>query len=150
MNIKFLVSYAIGGLLLVACASREAPTDGREDYPGAALGMPPVAAGYVRYVSQPLAVAPGEDVMWNEWVAAPQDTDRDVIDVSGRQSRGGHHALLVSSTDVQQVGFSRAWVETDMLNSRTVAGTGGDGKDTKILPPGATFRLKKGAGLQIQ
>jgi len=150
MNIRFLASCLIGGLLVGGCASKDAGEDPHEDYPGAALGMPPVAAGYVRYVSQPVAVPPGKDVMWNEWITAPQDEDMDVIDVSGVQSRGGHHALLVSTTDAQPVGFTRAWEDTDMLSSRTVAGTGGDGKDTKTLPPGATFRIKKGAALQIQ
>jgi hypothetical protein len=140
----------VGGFLLAGCGSDGAGDAAHEAYPGADLGMPPVAAGYVRYVSEPISVGPGEDVIWNEWITPPQDQDMDVIDVLGRQSRGGHHALLVSTTDVQALGFSREWRETDMLNSRTVAGTGGDGKDTKVLPPGATFRIKQGAALQIQ
>lgn len=143
---RFWAFCLVADALSLGCAAHET----RDDYPGAELGMPPVAEGYVRYVSQPLTVGPGQDVMWNEWVSAPQDRDMDVIDVSGRQSRGGHHALLVSTTDVQPVGFSREWQDTDMLNTRTVAGIGGDGKDTKSLPPGATFRIKKGAALQIQ
>lgn len=147
---RCLVAGLLSGLVLGGCASEDAAENGSEEYPGAALGMPPVAAGYVRYVSHPLTVAPGEDVMWNEWITAPQDQDMDVVDVLGRQSRGGHHALLVSTTDAEPVGFSREWKDTDMFNSRTVAGTGGDGKDTKTLPPGATFRIKKGAALQIQ
>jgi len=135
------------GLPLGGCASTDSNEGISEEYAGAELGMPPVAAGYVRYVSDPLTVPPGKDVMWNQWIAAPQDEDMDVIDVSGVQSRGGHHALLVSTTDVQAVGFSREWKDTDMLNSRTVAGSGGN---QKTLPPGATFRIKKGSALQIQ
>jgi hypothetical protein len=101
-------------------------------------------------VTQPVAVAAGEDVMWAEWVASPLDSDRDVIDVTGLQSKGGHHALLYATTNVQSVGTSRVWQDADQLTARTAGGIGGEGNDAIQLPPGVVFRIPKGSALMIQ
>jgi hypothetical protein len=119
-------------------------------YPGADLGLLPVAADFVRYETQPVAVNAGEDVIWTEWVAPQLETDMDVLAVTGLQSKGGHHALLYATTNMQPVGTSRAWQEADQLTAQTVGGIGGEGDDAVQLPAGVVFRIQKGRALMIQ
>jgi hypothetical protein len=122
----------------------------QRDYPGADLGLPAVAPGFVRYETQPVAVGAGEDGMWAEWVAPPLESDMDVVEVTGLQSKGGHHALLYATTNIQPVGTSRTWQDGDQLTSRTAGGIGGEGDDAIQLPPGVVFRIPKGSALLIQ
>src|SRR5579864_6321036 len=110
----------MAALLLVSCGGTGTSTashgplgnsgaTGQGDYPGADVGLPPVAPDFVRYETQPVAVGAGDDVIWAEWVAPPLESDMDVVEVTGLQSKGGHHALLYASTNIQPVGTSRAW-----------------------------------------
>jgi hypothetical protein len=118
--------------------------------PGVELGLPPPVTGAVRYQTTPITVPPGQDVMWSEWIAPPLDDDRDVISISGAQSKGGHHALLVTTTDLQPVGTSRQWLEADQLTMRTLGAIGAEGGNVFELPPGVVTRAKKGGELMIQ
>lgn len=64
---SFLASCSAG-------ASRAGGGGGAEaSYLGADLGLPPVAAGFVRYETSPLTVAPGQSNIWAQWVA-PRST----------------------------------------------------------------------------
>jgi hypothetical protein len=125
-------------------AAQDAP------YPGADLGMPPVAAGFVRYETRPVKVAPGENIMWAEWVAPPLESDMDAVAVLGLQSKSGHHANLYATSDAQPVGTGRAWRETDQLTGKSLGGIGGEGGSAIELPPGVVFRVTKGNALMIQ
>jgi hypothetical protein len=109
-----------------------------------------VAAGFVRYETHAVTVPAGQDVMWEEWVAPPLDSDKDVVAVTGKQSNGGHHAILFGMTNSQPVGTSSAWQEADQLSSRTLGGIGGEGNDAVQLPAGVVFRVAKGSALMIQ
>jgi hypothetical protein len=120
------------------------------DYPGKDLGLPPVADGFVRYETQPVMVAPEQDVMWEEWVAPPLASDMDAVDVTGAQSKGGHHANLYATTDVKPVGTNHAFQQADQLTQRTLGGVGGEGNSAIELPPGVVFRVSKGSALLIQ
>jgi hypothetical protein len=120
------------------------------NYPGADLGLLPVAPGFVRYETQPLTVPPGQDIMWEEWVAPPLESDMDAVEVRGAQTKGGHHANLFATTDLQPVGTGRAWQDADQLASRTLGGTGGEADSALKLPPGVVFRVLKGSALMIQ
>src|SRR6185437_1611648 len=55
----------------------DAAAEAAGNYPGADIGLAPVASGYVRYMTTPLMVAPGQDVFWEEWVAPPLTEDTD-------------------------------------------------------------------------
>jgi hypothetical protein len=128
-----------GSLLVVACGSE--PVDLESDEP-----LP----GYTRFTVPSIWVEPGESGLWATWVAAPQDRALDIVDVQGTQSKGGHHALLYSTIDVQDVGMTRAWEESDQLTSRFIGGIGGEGAEATKLPAGVVFRVPAGSALLIQ
>lgn len=140
--------------LLLGCSGSgtddRSDADNRGGYSGAELGLPPVKDGFVRYVTKPIAVEPGRDVMWDEWVAPPLDIDMDVIKVTGMQSGGGHHAILYGTTDLQPLGTVRQWQDADQLTTKTLGGVGAEGDGIDALPPGVVFRAKKGSALMIQ
>jgi hypothetical protein len=129
-------------------AEVRADAQGMTDAPD--LGLPPVAPGFVRYRTHPVTVASGQNIMWAEWVGAPLESDMDAVLVTGLQSRGGHHANLYATTDVQPVGEGRAWRETDQLSGKNLGGIGGEGGSAIELPPGVVFRVAKGSALMIQ
>jgi hypothetical protein len=115
---------------------------------GAANGGPP--AGYVRFTSTEVAVAPGTSDQWFQWVQAPLDHDVDIAEIQGRQGPGGHHAVLYSTTDIQPVGTLRPWQDANIVTSHFLGGIGGDGGSALQLPAGAVFRLHAGQALAIQ
>jgi hypothetical protein len=131
-------------------AEVRADAQGTTDAPATDLGLPPVAPGFVRYPTHPVTVAPGENIMWAEWVGPPLESDMDVVAVTGLQSKSGHHANLYATTDVQPVGPGRAWRETDQLAGKNLGGIGGEGGSAIELPPGVVFRVAKGSALMIQ
>jgi len=114
------------------------------------LVMDPPAPGYQRLIPEPIEVAAGESNDWAQWVGGPLDQDYDVVDITGTQSRGGHHALLYSTTERQPEGFTRLWKDADQLTTRLMGGVGGEGGAKVVLPPGVVFRVKKGSYLLMQ
>lgn len=112
--------------------------------------MPPLEAGYERFVTEPIEVAVGESHDWAQWVGGPLDQDYDVVNISGGQSEGGHHALLYATTEAQEPGFTRLWLDRDQLTTRMMGGVGGEGGAGVSLPPGVVFRVKAGSYLMIQ
>jgi hypothetical protein len=135
---------------LAGCGGHGSGGGPAASYPGADLGLAPVAAGFVRYETHAASVGAEQDVMLSEWVAPPLESDMDVLAVTGLQSKGGHHALLYATTDVKPVGTSRPWQDADQLSARTVGGIGGEGNDAIELPAGVVFRVPKGSALMIQ
>jgi Copper type II ascorbate-dependent monooxygenase, C-terminal domain len=114
------------------------------------LAMQPPAPGYQRFVPEPIEVAAGESNDWAQWVGGPLDKDYDVVDITGTQSRGGHHALLYATNEAQPAGFTRLWHDADQLTTRLMGGVGGEGGAKVVLPPGIVFRVKKGSHLLMQ
>jgi hypothetical protein len=151
------VTIALFGSALAGCSGSGdgaggggSSTASHSSYPGQDLGLPPVAAGYIRYETSPVVVPPGQTGMWAQWVAPPIDGDLDVIDVTGTQSTGGHHAILFATTSVQPVGETRPWQDADQLSTRLVGGVGGEGTAAIKLPAGVVFRIAKGSALMMQ
>lgn len=120
-----------------ACVSDGEPEDG-----------PP--EGYVRFRTAPIEVGPGESGLWIQWVAPPMDQDMDIVDIQGTQSAGGHHAVLMSTGEAQEVGFTRDWENADQLSIHLYGGVGGPDGDAINLPDGVMFRVPAGMALAIQ
>jgi hypothetical protein len=110
---------------------------------------PPAApAGFTRYVLPAVPqIKPGSDVIVCQWLAAPQDTDVDVVNVTGMQTRGGHHVVLYATMDVEPVGTTRPCSERDTTKLRFLGAIGGEGTAQLHLPAGFVFRLAKGQAL---
>lgn len=116
----------------------------------APFNPPPVAAGYQRFVPSPLDVPAGSSEDWAQWVGGPLDQDYDVIDITGAQSVGGHHALVYATADANPPGFTRVWQDADQLTTRLMGGIGGEGGASAHLPPGVVFRVQKGSYIVLQ
>jgi hypothetical protein len=112
--------------------------------------VPPLAAGYQRFETSPIDVPVGASDDWAQWVGGPFDQDYDVIDITGQQSVGGHHALVYAATEAQLPGFTRLWKDEDQLTTRMMGGVGGEGGAKVNLPPGIVFRAKKGSYILVQ
>lgn len=114
---------------------------------------PALQEGFSRFVSPPLrSLKPGTDEEYCQWVALPADDDRDVLSLIGMQSRGGHHAVLYSSTNTREkVGETHVCTEDDMVTFSFLGAIGGEGMATDLvgLPQGLNFRLRKGLALVI-
>lgn len=148
--------------LLVACGESsgtqelsESAIDSGESMPESADAFgesTPVPDGYTRYYSTVQTLGPGESTMLVEWVAPAFDEDMDVLDVSGGQTNGGHHALLYATAVIEEVGTVRPLDTEDQLVARSFGGPGGEGMDLRLLdlPEDYAFRLRKGEGLYIQ
>lgn len=116
--------------------------------PASSLPLPALEDGYKRFVAPPVPVPAGTTDDWIQWVAGPMDQDYDVISLKGAQSKGGHHALMLSIGEGNEPGFTRKYSERDQLTSSSVGGIGAEGN--VAIPEGVVFRLKKGRYLAIQ
>src|SRR5262245_13620181 len=114
---------------------------------------PEVAAGYTRYLTPPTrGIAPGDDIEICQWVEGPSDQARDVLAITGLQSRTGHHAVLYATSATQYaVGESRICTEQDTLAISFVGAIGGEGTAASAaqLPEGLFFRVPAGQALMI-
>jgi hypothetical protein len=112
---------------------------------------PPAApAGYTRFVTSPVPnIAPGDDIEMCQWLAPAATTAQDVLDFTGAQSRGGHHAVLYATTETDfAVGESHVCTTADMLSISFVGAIGGEGNSgISKLPDGLFFRLPVGEAL---
>jgi hypothetical protein len=108
---------------------------------------PPVPEGYTRYLTPPIDLLPGEEVLVNQWIAGAVGADMDVIDVRGGQSRPGHHVVLYATTDVEPAGTTRPLNAEDQLHMRVIGAIGGEGAEAYKLPDGVVFRMEKGRGV---
>jgi hypothetical protein len=124
--------------------------DAEASSPSAEFNPPPVADGYQRFETTPVEVLARSSEDWAQWVGGPLDQDYDVLDITGQQSEGGHHALLYASPDGNPAGFTRLWKDEDQLSTRLMGGIGGEGGASAQLPPGVVFRVQKGSYLVAQ
>lgn len=110
----------------------------------------PLAPGYQRFEAAPVDVPSGTSTDWAQWVGGPLDQDYDVLDITGSQSIGGHHAILYATIEAQPSGFTRLWKDEDQTTTRIMGGVGGEGGANVKLPQGVVFRVKKGSYLLLQ
>jgi hypothetical protein len=130
-------------LTLAACSA---------DSSGYVVGFspPPATAGHIRMIAPPvLDIAPGNDVTYCQWVADPSDVSRQIQNVEGYQSRGGHHLVLYATTVHEPVGTSRICTDEDMLSITFVGAIGGEGTSGAAakLPAGLAFEVPPGMAL---
>jgi hypothetical protein len=128
----------------------DAGSGGRGNYPGASIGMAPVAPGYVRFMTTPMTLAPQQDILWEEWVSPPLTEDQDIIETTGMQSIGGHHANLYADSNVQPVGTNKKFEQVDQLTQSSCGGIGKEVGSQINLPAGVVWRAVKGRALLIQ
>jgi len=133
------------GLSLVGCAS-----DSSQSYI-AGFSPPPVPAGYERFVTPVVEnIQPGDNVEYCQWIAAPQDTRRDVLAFTGAQSKTGHHTVLFATTETNfAVGESHECTTDDMISVSFIGGVGGEGagESSNALPDGVYFSVPPGQAL---
>jgi len=98
----------------------------------------------------PTALAAGENVQTGEWVAEPTDRDLDVLQISGFQSLGGHHATLVATPHHEPLGTIKPWSMTENLMGRILIGVNGSDENAVGLPEGYVFRIPAGSSLVVQ
>jgi hypothetical protein len=113
-------------------------------------GFTPPAAGdgYTRFVTPTITeIKPGDNVMYCEWIEAPQDADRQIVDTRGFQSLGGHHVALYATSAIEEVGTSRPCTTRDMLTVTFVGAVGSEGVSAAKLPDGMAFTVPKGFAL---
>lgn len=134
--------HAIWILAIAACSASGQYVDG--------FSPPPPTSGHTRLIAPPvLGIAPGADQTYCQWLAEPSDVDRQIVDMQGYQSHGGHHMVLYATTVVEPVGTSRLCTDQDMLAITFVGAVGGEGTDaaTAKLPGGFAFGVPKGLAL---
>jgi len=135
------------GTVLVGCG-----TDSGPQYV-ANFNPSQVTPGYTRFLTPMMkGIAPGDNVEYCQWVAGPAATAQDVIDISGMQSRTGHHAILYATSETQfAVGESHICTEQDMLALTFIGAIGGEGTASSAshLPDGLYFRLPVDRALMI-
>lgn len=132
-----------------AASKPDEPADEGEAL-AAELGLGPVAEGYDRYTTPAVELGMGESREWMQWLTGPLDQDYDVIDVTGEQGIGGHHALIYATNMPGEPGFTRFYEEEDQLKMRLMGGIGGEGGASVELPPGVVFRVTKGSYIVAQ
>jgi hypothetical protein len=94
-------------------------------------------------------IAPGNDVTFCQWMAEPSEVRRQIANVEGYQSHGGHHLILYATTVHEAVGTSRACTDEDMLSITFVGAVGGEGTSGPgvKLPEGLAFEVPPGMSL---
>lgn len=114
------------------------------------LGAGPPLPGFERYYSTPMMVMPGDSKDFLQWIAGPLDQDYDVLRITGRQGVGGHHAMVYSINEAQEIGYSRLYTEEDQGRTRLMGGANSEGGAAANLPEGVAFRVKAGSYVTIQ
>jgi hypothetical protein len=134
--------YVIGIFVLAACSTDDALVAG--------FTPPPAPAGYTRMVAPAVHdIQPGDDLNNCQWLADPSDDDRQVVDMKGFQSLGGHHFTLYATKIHEKVGTTRICTQEDMLAITFLGAVGGEGNGSNVvhLPDGLAFDLPKGTSL---
>jgi hypothetical protein len=113
-------------------------------------GFPARVPGYTRIVAPVVAdLQPGDDRMECQYVLAPFDRDMDVLDVTGYQSKYGHHVVAYATPSDVPIGTSRHCEGEDNLARAFLGGVGGEAGGAVNLPKGVAFRLAKGSGIML-
>lgn len=148
MTTRQLVLSALSALWIAALATLASCTESPGISYIAGFKPPQVAKGYTRYVTPTIQqLDPGDDLMFCQWIAAPSDVDRQVVDTKGFQSLGGHHVALYATSEIEDVGTSRLCTTRDMLTVNFVGAVGAEGVSSVALPDGFAFNVPKGMAL---
>ena len=138
------------GVLAIGCGTSN--QDPGPDYV-AGFDPGPVPDGYTRFLTPIVPnLAPGANIEYCQWVAAASDSTQDVLDLVGKQSLTGHHAILYATTNTSfPVGESHECTVADMIPLSFVGAIGGEGNASAshYLPEGLYFRLPPGQALMI-
>ena len=142
-----------------ACASTDDDPDPGADKPAkrvtkeqSSADRDPTAVkpGYTRIVAPVVEqLEPGDDVTRCQYIMAPTDQDMDVLDVTGYQSRGWHHAVAYATQIQAPIGTSRPCEQEDNLLGGFLGGIGGEASAGVKLPEGVAFRLPKGSAILL-
>jgi Copper type II ascorbate-dependent monooxygenase, C-terminal domain len=133
-------------ICLVAVLASCAASNDASYIPGFA---PPAAAqGYTRFVTPTVdQVQPGANEMFCQWIEAPREVDRQIVDTLGFQSLGGHQVARYATSAIEEVGTSRPCTTRDMLTVTFVGAVGAEGTSSAKLPDGMAFTVPKGFAL---
>lgn len=123
---------------------------------------PALEAGFTRLQPDGLkGIEPGQDVTHCQYAMAPVDHDVDIVDVTGGQSKYGHHivAFSYSPPDGQAVGdevncamgseFTSGVTSAAAAGGAFLGGAGPIQGRVASLPAGVGFRLPKGQGVLL-
>lgn len=111
---------------------------------------PALKEGMTRIELPPIPnIQPGQEAMWCQWVRAPLDRDIDVLEATGAQGVGGHHAILYATTSNAPIGTTRECTDEDLTTVRYLGAIGGEGAttDNAALPEGLVYRIPAGLAL---
>jgi hypothetical protein len=94
-------------------------------------------------------IAPGKDITYCQWMADASDVTRQIANVEGYQSHGGHHLVLYATAVHEPVGTSRICTDQDMVSITFVGAVGGEGTSGPgaKLPAGLAFEVPPGMAL---
>ena len=120
----------------------------------AGFNPPAEQPGFTRFVPPTIeGIQPGDNLEYCQWLAAPSNEDRDVLAMTGVQSKTGHHAILYSNDETSfDVGETHLCTTQDMLSIAFVGAIGGEGTGpsaSAALPDGVYFRLPAGKALMV-
>lgn len=115
----------------------------------AGFAPPPPSPDHTRMVAPAIHdLVPGDDVTYCQWLTEPEDVARQIVNVEGHQSPGGHHLVLYATTVIEPVGTTRICTDQDMISITFVGAVGGEGNTSAVkLPPGLAFELPQGMAL---
>jgi hypothetical protein len=135
-------------LVLSACTSSAEPEAGK---PAASeTGFPAAAEGFTRLTAPEIAdIAPGDDIMYCQYVHSGFDRDMDILKVGGYQSAYGHHVVAFATTVKAPLGTSRLCEGDDNLATTFLGAIGGESGAGNVLPEGVAFRLAKGNAIML-
>lgn len=152
MTIRTTLAAAVALTLAVACGSSSSdsspapPSDGNAYIDGFTPG--PVPEGYTRYVTPVIKnIQPGDDKMWCQYVSKqPFDADYDIVDLTGVQSKGGHHVVFYATKNGDAYGATHDCSDSDMTRLIYLGAIGGEGTGSiaKAQPANTVFRVPKG------
>jgi hypothetical protein len=140
----------LAALALSACGSHHPSGTGNPPASQTGFDPPPPATGFTRLVAPTIpGIAPGDDVMYCQYVHAPFDRDMDILKVDGYQSTGGHHVVAFATNVNVPIGTSRLCQGDDNLATTFLGAVGGEAGAGTALPPGVALRLAKGNAIML-
>lgn len=147
---RFGVCALLATLALSACSSNKASEQGTSPATAADFNPPAAAAGFTRLTAPTIEnIAPGDDIMYCQYVHDGFDRDMDILKVDGYQSKFGHHVVAFATTVKAPLGTSRLCQGDDNLATTFLGAIGGETGAGNVLPDGVAFRLAKGNAIML-
>lgn len=136
--------------VLASCGAAENPPDNLPAGDPDKFTPPALKEGMTRILLPPVMdIQPGQESMWCQWVSEGFDREMDILEVTGAQGVGGHHAILYATTSRAPIGTTRECYDEDLVSVRYLGAIGGEGLSSADgkLPPGIAYRLPAGYAL---